>query len=427
MKRKCIKTVLALGTLPVLLTGCSSEDVDHTSIPETTSIQLERDEAEQEVFDSALAQAVFLINSVDKTRAERSVPARNELRLQSLRSMSKSRSSSASGRGDIYAVNFGDDEGFSIIGTVNGVPNVYAYSSTGSFSFDPMENCAGVNSYVEWLETQADLAYRWPNDTAIPDLPNPPKPPVPWPGNPVLPDTKVIVAPLLPGTVANWGQGNPYNIYTPEFGSLNAYTGCAAVACAMVMATYQWPKSYEGYQYDWEAMIAGTNTDMVAALMVHLGYKKNLDMNYGDPNKREGSEALASNIPRTFENFGYRKPSLVRKFDGDKVYQALMASHPVIVGGKNEKRPDKAGHGWVLDGLMFYYYNDLADPSDPESKRMIKTYHHCVWGGSGYGDGWYNLVPPVDDQGTVLFNPYSSSQSYEQYSAMSCVPDISIK
>ncbi len=429
MKRVFIMTTVALVSCSVLLTGCSSEEMDYSASPETTAMQSPTDEAEQQVFDAALAEAIFLINSVDKTRSQRSVPTRDKLCLQSLRARSGSRSASTDNvQGDIYAVNFGDDEGFSIIGTIRGVPNVYAYSSSGSFTFDPTQNCDGVNTYVEWLEHEMDTYYRWPNDTAIPDLPNPPKPPVPWPGDPVLPSTTEVVPPILPYKVRIWNQGIPFSKYTPEFGSLNAHTGCTAVACAQVMAAFQWPKSYDGVQYDWEAMRAGDNDDLVAMLMFQLGYPKNLDMTYRDPLGKDGSEADAANIPRTFKNFGYEKPTLERKYDSEKVIKCLREGHPVLVGGTNELGTHKGiGHAWVIDGLMQYSYNDLGLNPEPGFPGIIKFYHHCVWGWGTENMGWFLITPPSTDTGSVGFNPYSTYNSYAEYSAMNWITDIRIK
>ena len=44
----------------------------------------------------------------------------------------------------------------------------------------------------------------------------------------------------------NWNQGNPYNLYCPEFEGIKTLTGCVATACSQII--YYWLE--QGYTFD---------------------------------------------------------------------------------------------------------------------------------------------------------------------------------
>lgn len=427
MKKSILKAALLCGTVLALLTGCSGEESVYNDPPGAETISAGMDETEQKAFDTALAEAIHLINSGENTRSSRKLPERNRLRCQPLRARHATRSDGSHPQGDIYAVNFGDNEGFSIISTIPGRPRVYAFSATGEFTFDRTKNNDGINSYIDWLEYESQEESRLPHDSLwVPGITNPPTPPEPWPGQPNLPSINVIASPILPDAVALWNQNHPFNQYTPIFGSSRAFTGCVAVACAQIMAAFKWPESYEGYHYDWDAMRSGQNNDMVASLMIHLGYGRNLDMKYRDPNgNNPGSSADPANIPRTFENFGYKKPSLTDKYNSYEIIASLKESRPVMVGGKNEIGATVGkGHRWVIDGVMQSSKQDLEDNSDPEFPGIVSTYYHCVWGwGSDGPIGWYLFTTHSDKDQSYNFD-HDSSESFYRYKELTWITDI---
>lgn len=58
-----------------------------------------------------------------------------------------------------------------------------------------------------------------------------------------------------------WDQGSPYNKYTPMVSGHKSYVGCGGVAVAQAMSIYHKPASFQGYNFNWDAMTQSHPSD----------------------------------------------------------------------------------------------------------------------------------------------------------------------
>ena len=232
-----------------------------------------------------------------------------------------------------------------------------------------------------------------------------------------------IVTPNMNGMCpVQWGQDYPYNSLCPLIGNKHAYTGCTTTAVAQLMACHKYPPSYGAYTFDWDSMIADTNDNDIAQLMLCLGLPYNLCVTYG----LDGSGASIDNVPTTLENFGYSSGGDVDDFDVSVIIPELICGQPVILSGYCTKlRYVKnalgviiyydsilVGHTWLTDGLMQItnttaIFNAL-DGTLLNVQSATAHYLHCNMGWEGLDDKFYL-------SGFFLTTPRHTNQNVSGY------------
>lgn len=206
--------------------------------------------------------------------------------------------------------------------------------------------------------------------------------------------TEIKIAPLLGNT--KWGQGEPYNRFTPKRGSDNAPTGCVATAMAQIMYYHKWPKVGMGSHtnkndntltvdfsesvYQWDKMLdTYTNgnytteqAEAVAKLMLDCGVS--VDMNYGS----SGSGAYDADVEvalKTYFDFSEDVTILDRsEFNGDwdgLIISELESFRPVYYRGSDK---NDGGHAFVCDGY------------ETEDGEILL---HINWGWNGSDNGYF--------------------------------------
>lgn len=197
---------------------------------------------------------------------------------------------------------------------------------------------------------------------------------------------------------AEWGQGAPYNQFTPEINGVHAPTGCVATAMAIVMKYHNWPQQGRGrhsylnnliysfetvdfsdYHFQWNSLAndsydptATNETKELAQVMSAAG--KSVDMNYGELS----SETFTYFVGHALRNqFSY---SLSTEYIHSQKYSESEWRSKLI----NEIKQDRpviyhsagngVSHAFVCDG-----YN----PSDGS--------FHFNWGWDGLSNGFYQL------------------------------------
>lgn len=211
-----------------------------------------------------------------------------------------------------------------------------------------------------------------------------------------------------------WGQDFPYNMYCPTKNGTKTITGCVATAVAQLMSVYEYPKSYQGYSFDWSEMNKHINNNrpypaaysQIARLMQQLGSKNNLNMDYGLASDG-GSGANPKNIPRTLKNFGFSNGGKLRSYDTGTVVGDLQYGHHVLIGGFEYRTLHKDkflgitirkhytysnGHRWLAHGLLerkrtMYIYDKNHSLISKTSQSL--WYPLCNFGWDGDGDGYY--------------------------------------
>lgn len=274
-----------------------------------------------------------------------------------------------------YIFNHADNKGFVIISADDRAKKILGYSDKCSFDVDsiPPQLRDLLNQYAMQI------------DNAKPDAPMDDS----WSQTTRL-STKAILLPT-----AEWGQGYPYNLQTPEVDGKHCPTGCVATAMSIVMKYHNWPPTTQGklhhnfsmpelsYDFnsayiDWDAInnIGYTDTynDAVAKLNYMAGIS--VDMAYS-PNESGAATFIIGHI--LMENFKYSpdcqyiERNMVSDSEWKNLIQAQLESDcPVIYNGRDADR--YVGHSFVIDG--YDSVNDL---------------YHVNWGWDGSCNGYFAL------------------------------------
>lgn len=88
---------------------------------------------------------------------------------------------------------------------------------------------------------------------------------------------------------ANWGQGYPYNLMTPEIDGQHCPTGCVATAMAILMKYYEWPQKGRG-SYGYYSV--STNADLQFDYNSYSPDWENMKMDYSETDFSQ-DEAMA--------------------------------------------------------------------------------------------------------------------------------------
>lgn len=310
----------------------------------------------------------------------------------------------------LYIVNFADDSGYSLVSALSSMPGVIAYVEDGSLAPEDSIDNPGflyfLDGFTEMTISDDPWEWHYPDDLTIQS-----------PTYIYIP-SYTITSQQTPLLTTKWGQGNPYNLYCYADSGYHAYAGCAAIAVAQAMAYYQYPASFDGHVYNWNAIMQYEQvpaTDTVAsnsvAMLVHdIGVEES--MNYGRYGVR-GSSCNFSNIQDAFDAFGYQYVYNYNFASFDTIMTDVSNCHPVVMmgtyqGTDSEGTPKLYGHGWVVDG----YLTIMIDPNGPTTNMV-----HCNWGWNGIQNGYFifgAFERMFQQQGRYLVGdrPYNDNNYY---------------
>lgn len=213
---------------------------------------------------------------------------------------------------------------------------------------------------------------------------------------------------------AQWGQGEPYNIYCPYDNDIQCVTGCVATAMSIVMRYYKWPEQgkgtipayttktksihvngidINGFMYNWDNMPeqkSEIDTDSeiqaVASLMAHAGAMVTMDYS-----ANSSGATNTSIIPALVKYMSYSSGAHFdsRAYTNNAVWFSRIKSEidnnrPLLYGGQDKN--GKGGHMFVCDG-----YN---------SNNEI----HINWGWNGNQNAWYAVNYLGSDNTPYVFN-----------------------
>lgn len=289
-----------------------------------------------------------------------------------------------------YAVYGNDTQGFVVVSRDDEFSPVLAYSDS---HFDATHLPCGMQWWLSAVNAQMEAGL---------------KPSAPYPA------AEYVAVPHLCQT--KWGQGDPYNFYTPELNGIHTPTGCVATAMSQIMKFFGYPAQGKGKGYytlstntssrvnenitsvyEWskmqneykEADLTDEVRIPVAQLMKDAGLATN--MNYGT----NGSGAFSVLAARGFcYNFGYDSLALhcyYRDFFNDEmwmsaIYKELADGRPILYTGVSSN----GGHAFVFDGV-------------DEEGRI-----HVNWGWDGSCDGYFDFA---DLNPTGTNDHYNTEQS----------------
>ena len=358
---------------------------------------------------------------------------------------SLSKSSADGTEAKIYVFNFEDDGGFAIMSATRETPPIFAVTDGGNIDTTKEIDCPGLAIFITNLETKllnGELNYE--TDTIYQDADMSlskqytPSKTVQWCAYSAPKEKKFYK--LSSGLCPYWHQDDPYNTYCPydtihipvlskdtrkyRDSIVPTYVGCVGVACGLLMATYRYPKAYNGRNFHWDDMINGINNDDVAWLLKRLGDSTNLNTTY----KHGSSPSSSANIPRTFKNFGYSCGGNYGSYYTDVICRELKNGYPVLISGSSFRKDSitpsgnpivlyESGHQWIGQGLLeivrdVYHY--VGEREYTTFKGMTTETDHYIlcnmgWGYSRKWNGYY--LSKVFDTNTGCVYPENYSKS----------------
>lgn len=298
-----------------------------------------------------------------------------------------------------YIFNNEDNQGWTIVGGDDRLPEIIGYSDEGSFTgVDVPDGILNLldnyNTFYANLDTEEGDAQAAKMSRVAKKA------------------TTAQVGPLL---TCSWAQASPYNYYCSMQVSSGVITGCVATAMAQVLYYLKNPvvlnsscsgyttetlkKSVNGFSsgrsYDWDNMLDNyssqvwtqENRNAVALLMYHCGIAVQMDYNTSSAG---GSSAKNANIAPALNNyFGVNNckattSSFLINTMSQKLKDAIASSTPVIVCGQR----NNSGHCYVCDG------------------SNTSGYYHFNWGWGGSYNGYFSIdtMNPGDGSGTYSFS-----------------------
>lgn len=298
----------------------------------------------------------------------------------------------------VHVFNFGEDDGFAIMSTDSRTVPLLALTTDGKlnpYMEDDGSNLVGILASIE-LHYKDELKWR----KFIQE--DPMKPIF------VHDKTEYSYFPNENGMCeVKWGQGKPYNDECPFVQeNVRGLTGCVTTAVAQLMSIYEYPQSYKGINYDWDAIKKSyySYDGGRAYLMAQLGYPENLNVSYGV----NSSGADPANIPRTLEHFGYTCGGQLKEYKDGEIISELEHGYPVLIGGHAYINHSSVsvlgitiysntwyseGHRWLGHGLLRVdYIKEYGYTSNQEIYKTDCESHYyilCNLGWNGYNDGFY--------------------------------------
>lgn len=186
----------------------------------------------------------------------------------------------------------------------------------------------------------------------------------------------------------NWGQSNPYNLFTPKINDQNTLTGCVAVAAAQAL-TVVWDKKVKTFNNytlstSWESIIdksipyqndGSDELKDIAMLMVNIG--KGANMKYGLEASGTKTHYAIDLIKKASNN------TIKVNEDWGKIYETLVSENGITILSAFSERIHptmfrstsySGGHAMVIDGFSW---------------RRGGVYLHINFGWRGYNNGYF--------------------------------------
>ena len=374
--------------LVLMLAGCTSEEVRVENPEQGLSSHLR-------TADEAVAIAQNLYQARHNSRAN--VAVANVAVIGSS-------ASRASADTLIYAVNFADNQGFTLVSAAKSGIDIIGYTDNGNFDLDQVASNECFSFYLDAATDYVNSEIRIPGG-AIGG---------PIGGDlikfPTRPDTfLVLAAPRIP---VDYGQTFPEgNLYS------NRMAGCVQTACAMVLAYLEQPakmtytdpsitltsetlnwasikkhvKSLNSivfsdiYDHYNECSATSAEHEVLSRICKELGHRNNADPQFG------GTGATLSAARTTMKNLVSGYVSDIKNLEApytDLLDQLKGSKSVGIIGGTSD---DGISHAWICDG---------GDGRLVRSKVMLATgeeeiieektyYYYYKWGNCGQDDGYF--------------------------------------
>ena len=318
----------------------------------------------------------------------------------------------------IYAVNFADNQGFTLVSAAKAGEAVIGYSDEGSFNEEEVADNSNLNYFMtaakNYVEINAEIT---------------PITPTPDPSAPIK-----ITEKIQPRVVVNYGQVYPEGLYFS-----NGLAGCAQTAVAMVCSFLEWPRlmtyTYEDFDtsfdnLNWTEMkkhVSSSNFapingmpshECTASIEVHtalsrlcreIGYLSNANSSNMRKTTTEVPNMI-STIKKIASSSSFIKVSELYNFAKSGMYENLKSSNCVLcVIGYSDSSADNANcHIWICDGgeKQTITRKLLLATGEWQTVTDYVYYNHFNWGKCGEQNGYFY-------DGVFEYTELLTSQNYK--------------
>lgn len=307
----------------------------------------------------------------------------------------------------IYAINFDDNQGFTLVSAARSGVTVLGYTTEGYFDHSKANENPSFSYYLDAAKSYAanELGGSgFISDDSI-SMGGLIRDPIP-----IIPSRKVIVDPRVE---VNYGQHYPEGMYCP-----NKISGCVMTAMAMAFSYLERPSSisYTCNEFDityeiinWRLLkehIQSIKPDneqdiinhlndcegpeqyhkLLGRLCRELGYRNDAQYSWTST----GSNAFDARIT-CMQLLGDNKVSTVKSFAKPflSIENELEAKECVAIIFGNET--PNSGHAWVCDGVEDYIYEEKVLRYDGTYDIIEKhnPYYSYNWGACGHYNGYF--------------------------------------
>lgn len=208
--------------------------------------------------------------------------------------------------------------------------------------------------------------------------------------------TRAVTSVIDTMITTKWGQGTPYNDYTPKVNKQHAPTGCIATAMAQIMNYYEYPAQGKGKAtysygnksrtsnitttYNWSRMLDTYNSRSnvqnkiaVGYLMRDCGYASSMNYDTDGSGAYDNYAALAFGRNFSYDSLAVRLYNRMFYTDDQwmQIIQTELLYHrPILYTGIDRSY---GGHAFVFDGM--------------DSQGRV----HVNWGWDGSANGYYTI------------------------------------
>ncbi len=404
------KSLLASAMLTIAVSGCDEDALLVTQ--ETESIGIEQAQSAFQVTSSKACALAKLFtpqqDQIPQENTNKSVIASGDITSVSY----------YIDNGDtlLFAFNYGDESGYTIIGGSLGAFPIIAQSDAGSVNFGNLQESNPFYCYIHSVAEQIKLTRTSPTDTTYAAL---------WAdidneeytydiqlinsaddinnsvnkSRTTIPSNKATIYPHTGIALKGWSQSGDYNSASPN----GACIGCPAVAIGMLL--YDINNRTDGINEDTDPYFPYQYQNTSYAKSVSSNLKKIADRipNYQWGNKEgEESGATGVGIIKGLRNLGFSNAQM-EDFDFEKAYQNMCRSgkdyfgkdctyhRGILIAGR---ATSGVGHIWFCDG----YYEQALQITKTRKKLFRKKVTKWIeyenrlymnWGWGGKQNGWF--------------------------------------
>lgn len=393
-------------------------------------------------FEHAIGNANFIYNNISgkSTNAKR-IKNVDLLSSNDLTARAATRSGAIDDKDTpiAYIVNYADNQGYAILAADSQLPPVIAIGDSGNFSLEQFVDYVSGNTTRSCEETNTptqELQYQIINNSLNLVSPNM--------GTPVIPsfnasDTTMLVKcqPLIP---VKWGQGSPYNMYSPVQSGVSCLAGCVPVAGAQTLASLCYHHNYRPdieinseYEVDWYAINRLIYADTVkynngqitpgsravATLIRAIG--KEAKATYSP----ESTSTPVDSIMYVYNKIGLSNVRRVYNSNSNAINSLFSMivdkNYPVdCCATREDDEGEYHSHYFNIDGwLRLQYTRNVVDGFNIDGNMIFRDDNiqymldlvHVNFGWDGEGDGYY--LPGAFDVASDKFDEYQEENDLE--------------